>query len=222
MQYIHYHRYIHTVYSVYVQCNNVVLYTGTGDMLSLCCVHVTQTADTIVTANKYAESAGYYSLIEPPSVEVSVDGSLSIVRFDNTNPGIPVYKTVVIRNYRYMYSIQHDYIHCKYVHMSCQFTITYLYQLSHMGVHVHIIIILFIYSLMYMYSGVRLSYQWCYYHPRTELSHDTISPLVPVTSCPFVLEHSGGIMELLPGETKLIPLVYTPSKVQYRHVALHD
>ncbi len=101
---------VHTVYSVYVQCNNVVLYTGTGDMLSLCCVHVTQSADYIVTANKYAESAGYYSLIEPPSVEVSVDGSLSIVRFCNTNPGIPVYKTVVIRNYRY--SIQYNVCTC--------------------------------------------------------------------------------------------------------------
>ena len=76
--------------------------TGAGDMLSLCCVHVTQSADSVLTANKYAESAGYYSLIESP-VEVSsvVDGSLSVVEFDNTNPGIPVYKTVVVRNYRY-------------------------------------------------------------------------------------------------------------------------
>ena len=82
------------------------------------------------------------------------------------------------------------------------------------NVHVHICSIYHLSIPSCIYSGVRLSYQWCYYHPRTELSHDTISPLVPCTSCPFVLEDSSSSMELLPGEAKLIPLVYKPSKVQ--------
>ena len=121
-------------------CNNTVLYTGTGDMLSLCCVHVTQSADSILTANKYAESAGYYSLIESP-VEVSsvVDGSLSVVEFDNTNPGIPVYKTVVIRNYRYsVYMYMYNMIIVYMWHVDLPLR---MYQLSHMGVHVYSIII---------------------------------------------------------------------------------
>ena len=69
-----------------------------------------------------------------------------------------------------------------------------------------------------LFSGVKLSYQWLYYHPCTELSSSgsaSISPRVPVAALsPFILEPDCDNKELLPGETKLIPVVFKPSKVQ--------
>ncbi len=74
-------------------------------MLSIGCVYVTPSADSINTANKYAESAGHTPSIDIVDYNSETVSSNSLIEFDYTNPCVSLYKTVVIRNYRLVESM---------------------------------------------------------------------------------------------------------------------
>lgn len=103
------------------------------------CVYVSQSATSISTAIKYAESAGYTA----NDIDWTLDGHEkgvegeegaepvdSLVQFEHTNPGMPLYKIAVIKNNRYMYMyMEHLY---SYIHCTC----TCIYVYSILAVHV--------------------------------------------------------------------------------------
>ena len=77
---------------------------------------------------------------------------------------------------------------------------------------------IYMYLFIYQHSNVKLSYQWRFYHPCTELSlmgddnSIMISPVVPMNDTPFKMEHNEG--EILPRETKFINITFQPMKVR--------
>ena len=83
--------------------------TGTGDMLSVGCVHVTPSAASLYTAMEYAKSSGHTPNMDPLADPKEEDMwncvSKLVVDFESTNPGAEMNKVVVIRNYRLETSI---------------------------------------------------------------------------------------------------------------------
>ena len=68
-------------------------------MVSLGCVYISPSANTLCTVLEYVKSAGYTSgMVASLSSDV-IDSP--VMQFDDTNPGVCVYKTAVIENFRY-------------------------------------------------------------------------------------------------------------------------
>ena len=68
-------------------------------MVSLGCVYISPSADTLCAVLEYVKSAGYTSEMDASLSSDVIDSP--VMQFDDTNPGVCVYKTAVIENFRY-------------------------------------------------------------------------------------------------------------------------
>ena len=79
--------------------------SGSGEMLSLGFMHITPSANSSHTAQEYAKSAGYSpnDIITDQSEDLESHDNIlvnPVVHCEATNPGVPVYKCVVLKNFR--------------------------------------------------------------------------------------------------------------------------
>ena len=70
-------------------------------MVSVECVHVTTSANSVLTANEYAKTTGHSSSFDSADCQKESESAFDcVIQFGHNNPGVAVYKTVVIKNYR--------------------------------------------------------------------------------------------------------------------------
>ena len=77
-----------------------LLLSGIGEMVSLGCIYISPSANTLYTVLEYVKCAGYTSEMEAGLSSDVIESP--VVQFDDTNPGVCVYKTAVIENFRYL------------------------------------------------------------------------------------------------------------------------